>query len=89
MKNLLSTLRPSALYPAKMATHSEVPVHSMGLNMKLNMRYRRNMYDVYEISFNYFVKLKHMSAILKICFRQKIWGDDTEHTLVFRYRTMR
>lgn len=31
------------------------------------MRYRRNMCDVYVSSFNYFVKLKHMSAFLKIC----------------------
>lgn len=48
-----------------MATHSDVPVPAMGRNMKLKMRSRRNMCDVYVRSFNYFVKLKHMSAFLK------------------------
>jgi len=49
-----------------MATHPVVPVPVMGLYMKLKMRYRRNMCDVYVRSFNYFVKLKHMSAFFKI-----------------------
>jgi len=48
-----------------MATHPEVPVTVMGLNTNLKMRYRRNMCDVYVRTFNYFVKLKHMSAFLE------------------------